>query len=71
MGRRGITSRYNLLRLKKAFDNVPHFYYLNIRLMGNGMANWVEQLLIYRIKRVVVVGRFQTVNRFREEYHRD
>ena len=59
MGRWGITSRYILLRFKKAFDTVPHQRLL-LKLkaigIGNGMINKIEKWLIDRRQRVVVDG---------------
>ena len=54
-----ITSRYNLLRFKKAFDKVPHprlLLKLKANGIGNGMINWIEKWLIDRRQRVVVDG---------------
>ena len=61
VGRRGITSRYNILRFKKAFDKVPHqrlLLKLKTHGIGNGMINWIEKWLIDRRQRVVVDGEF-------------
>ena len=57
VGRRGITSRYNTLRFKKAFDKVPHqrlLLKLKAHGIGNGMINLIEKWLIDRRQRMVV-----------------
>ena len=63
MGRRGITSRYNLLIKtyfkRKAFDKVPYqslLLKLKAHGIGNGVINWIEKWLIDRKQRVVVDG---------------
>ena len=47
MSGRGVTSRYNILRFKKAFDRVPHqrlLLKLKAHNTGNGMINWIDKI---------------------------
>ena len=59
VGKQGITSRYNLLIYKKAFDKIPYqklLLKLKAHGIGNDMINWIEKWIIDRRQRVVVDG---------------
>ena len=57
--RRGIASRYYLLRFSEAVDKVPHqilLLKLKAHGIGDSITDWIEQWLTDRRQRVVVDG---------------
>ena len=57
MARRGIISRYYIVRFSKAFNKVTHqTLLLKLQIVGKGIIDWIEQWLTDRRQRVLVDG---------------